>query len=316
MSSAVQVWSFLLEPVQKKLERDGETVVLYWLLRLGVLACYVGHGAFGIITKAEWLPFFAAVGIPAEIAWKLMPLIGIMDITMGVIGFFWPTRAIIVWATIWCVWTALLRPLAGMSFFETMERAGNYGIPLVLLLSTTMRGSGWRAWFFSKLEPLPLTPALARRLVVVLLVVTSLLLAGHGGFGAFLTKDLLAQHYAAIGLGGADGKWLVRLIGGFELTLAVIVLLYPARWLLVGILGWKLFTEFLYPISGTPIFETIERGGSYAAPLALLILFAWLDRTAPAPVPADRKAAGGAARDGREAVPAGSLEERPSALAC
>ena len=36
-----------------------------WCLRIGAAACFIGHGAFGIITKAAWLPYFAVVGIPA-----------------------------------------------------------------------------------------------------------------------------------------------------------------------------------------------------------------------------------------------------------
>ncbi|MGQ0642327.1 MAG: hypothetical protein ACT4P6_16390 [Gemmatimonadaceae bacterium] len=35
---------------------------------------------------------------------------------------------------VWGLWTALLRPLSGEPFFDTIERAGNYGVPLALLL--------------------------------------------------------------------------------------------------------------------------------------------------------------------------------------
>ena len=31
----------------------------YWALRVGAALCFIGHGAFGIITKQAWLPFFA-----------------------------------------------------------------------------------------------------------------------------------------------------------------------------------------------------------------------------------------------------------------
>ncbi len=34
------------------------------VLRLAVAGCFIGHGAFGLITKAQWVPYFALVGIP------------------------------------------------------------------------------------------------------------------------------------------------------------------------------------------------------------------------------------------------------------
>ena len=52
------------------------TNAAYWSLRIGSGLCFIGHGAFGIITKREWLPYFAVVGIPADWAFSLMPLIG------------------------------------------------------------------------------------------------------------------------------------------------------------------------------------------------------------------------------------------------
>ncbi len=45
-----------------------------------------------------------------------------------------------------------------------------------------------------------------------------------------------------------------------------------ARGLLLFVFAWKLGTEALRPLAGEPVWEFIERGGSYGAPLAL----AWL----------------------------------------
>ena len=38
---------------------------LYWLLRLGVIGCFIGHGAYGFITKEAWVPFFGVAGSTA-----------------------------------------------------------------------------------------------------------------------------------------------------------------------------------------------------------------------------------------------------------
>ena len=71
---------------------------VYWCLRVAAAACFIGHGAFGIITKAAWVPFFGVVGIPEAWAWKLMPVVGTMDILMGLSALFYPTRAVLLWA--------------------------------------------------------------------------------------------------------------------------------------------------------------------------------------------------------------------------
>jgi hypothetical protein len=41
---------------------------------------------------------------------------------------------------------------------------------------------------------------------------------------------------------------------------------------LVAALAWKVATELLFPITDDSFWEFVERGGSYGAPLALLVL--------------------------------------------
>src|SRR4051794_36093279 len=55
-----------------------------WCLRIGASACFIGHGAFGVITKAAWIPYFAVAGIPPDAAYTIMPVIGAVDIVMGI----------------------------------------------------------------------------------------------------------------------------------------------------------------------------------------------------------------------------------------
>ena len=92
----------------------------YWALRVGAAGCFIGHGAFGFITKAAWLPFFAVVGIPEAWAWKLMPLVGAVDVLAGMAVLFRPTRLPLIYMSVWALWTALLRPLSGDSVFEAL----------------------------------------------------------------------------------------------------------------------------------------------------------------------------------------------------
>ncbi len=237
----------------------------YWILRVGAALCFIGHGAFGFITKAAWVPYFAVVGIPEAWASRLMPLVGSVDVTIGMMVFFAPRRFALGYMTVWALWTALLRPFSGEPFFETIERAGNYGVPFALLLM-----SGWprdlRSWFTD------VVPAgVSERVDIVkrvLQITTVLLLAGHGALGAITGKAVFATHYAAAGL----PPGLTATIGWLELGLAAIIAARPVVPLLLFVCAWKLATESLFIAAGAPVWEFVERAGSYAAPLALAMI--------------------------------------------
>jgi hypothetical protein len=51
---------------------------------------------------------------------------------------------------------------------------------------------------------------------------------------------------------------------------------------LLFVFAWKLGTEAFRPLAGEPMWEFIERGGSYGAPLALAWIQGWR-RTVAAP---------------------------------
>lgn len=237
----------------------------YWILRVGAALCFIGHGAFGFITKAAWLPYFSVVGIHGSRAFQLMPIVGAVDVLAGMAVLFAPRGLPLVYMTVWALWTALLRPLAGESLFEALERAGNYGVPFALLLLTamprTVNGLGQLL-----AGPSPSERALLRaRQALKWTTVT--LLVGHGAIGA-TGSALLTAHYAAIGL--PAGTTII--VGWFEVALAIAVAVRPARGLLILVAAWKLATEFLFVVAGAPVWEFVERSGSYAAPLALAAL--------------------------------------------
>src|SRR5207302_9233415 len=84
----------------------AEAALLHWLLRLACAAEFVGHGAFGVMTKAAWVPYFGVIGIPPELAWKLMPLIGSVDITLGLAVLVRPIRPVLLSMAFWGLLTA------------------------------------------------------------------------------------------------------------------------------------------------------------------------------------------------------------------
>lgn len=247
---------------------------LHWILRVAVAACFIGHGAFGVITKAAWLPYFGVLGIPEVWAWRLMPVVGTVDITVGVVTLFQPVRGVVLYMAVWGFLTACLRPLAGQGVWELLERAGNYGVPLAFLV---LLGAGRSLSDWVSTRPMPtLTSGRAMAIGWIVRLTTALLLIGHAGFDLAMHKDW-SGYAATIGIGPAAlaGHPLRPFAGWFEATLGLLVLVRPGRGLLLFVVAWKLGTEALRPLAGEPVWEFIERGGSYGAPLALAWLQGW-----------------------------------------
>ena len=245
---------------------------LWWLLRLGAAFCFIGHGAFGLLRKEAWLPYFALVGIGPEAAAALMPLVGTVDIVAGVLLLVRPRPVVAAYMAVWAVWTALLRPLTGEPAWEALERAGNYGVPAALLLLMAFRGrvGDWRSWV-RPATARPLEPALAARLRLVLAATAATLLVGHAGL-AIGGKALLVEHHAALGLAPAAGAALTPIVGWMQLALAAAILLRPTAGVGILVCAWKVASESLFLVAGAPVWEFVERAGSYAAPLALALL--------------------------------------------
>jgi hypothetical protein len=245
---------------------------LHWILRIGAAMCFIGHGAFGIITKAAWVPYFGVIGIPERYAYALMPVVGMMDIAAGLALLLVPVPGVLVYMSVWGLWTALLRPLSGDNIWETLERAGNYGVPFAFFLLAGGR-QVLRDWL-APVVPRAIPGTALQHVTLALRWTTALLLAGHGALGSFVQKPLLAEHYAAIGL----GPEVVPVIGTIEIATAVAVLTRPSVLLLLIVSAWKLASESLFLLAGAPVWEFVERGGSYAAPLALALLLFYQNR--------------------------------------
>lgn len=106
---------------------------LEYLSRFGIFATFLGHGVFAFNVNVKWIPLITCFGFSEEFAVDAMPLIGVLDIIVAFIVLIYPLRAIVFWAFLWAFLTALSRPISGDSIFEFVERASNWGLPLVLL---------------------------------------------------------------------------------------------------------------------------------------------------------------------------------------
>ncbi|MBS1522785.1 MAG: hypothetical protein JST50_17430 [Bacteroidetes bacterium] len=237
---------------------------IHYTLRFAAAMCFIGHGIFGIIGKAIWLNYFAVFGIAHNLGNTLMPILGVLDVLMGISLLVYPTRVILLWLAVWGIITASLRPLSGEHFAEMIERAGNYGAPLTLLILSGFSGKNIKNWF-SRINPDTLinekTIAAA---TTCLRIVVFLLLTGHGWLNLSEKKGLLGQYTS---LGFSDPVQIAHIVGAFEILAALSVLIKPIRPVLLALFIWKMGTELFYP--HWEAFEWIERGGSYGAILAL-----------------------------------------------
>ncbi len=112
-----------------------------WVLRIAVAGEFIGHGVFAVMGKASWVSYFAAVGIGEAGALQLMPIIGAMDIILGLLVLVRIVPVALLWMAIWGFATALIRPLAGEPIWDFVERFANWGAPLALYLLT--KGTSW-----------------------------------------------------------------------------------------------------------------------------------------------------------------------------
>ena len=246
---------------------SNQSKKIYYTLRVASAMCFIGHGAFGIITKEIWCNYFAVFGMGHNTAYTLMPYLGTIDICLGLLILFYPIKIIVGWLVVWGTITALLRPLSGEPFAEFIERAGNYGAPFALLLVTTTHKSIIKDWF----KPLHVSEVINEKTIaslkLCLRIVVFLLFAGHGWLNLIEKKSLLAQYQS---LGFSNTANVAHIIGALEILGAVTILIRPLRSVLIILFIWKMTSELFYP--HWEIFEFIERGGSYGSILALWFL--------------------------------------------
>jgi hypothetical protein len=240
---------------------------LHFVLRLAVAMCFIGHGAFGIITKPIWANYFAVFGIGKAMAFKLMPVLGSVDVLLGLIMLVKPLRGIALWLVIWGVITASLRPLSGEPFAELIERAGNFGAPLALLI---LSGGVWTGFkdLFKPLDPnIQPDKETLKRVTIALRIIVFLLLAGHGWLNLIGKKGLMSQYTS---LGSSNPVLTGKIVGAFEIAMGILLLIKPFRPVILALLIWKIASELFYP--HYEVFEWIERGGSYCCLLALWLV--------------------------------------------
>jgi len=117
-----------------------------WVLRVAVAGEFFGHSVFALQGKKAWVEWFSIFGISDPgVATRLLFLVGLLDLTVALVVLVRPIRGVLLWATFWGFWTALMRPIAGEPVWDFVERWANWGAPLALLLLIGWP-KNWREW--------------------------------------------------------------------------------------------------------------------------------------------------------------------------
>ncbi len=237
---------------------------IYFTLRIASAMCFIGHGAFGIITKPIWANYFGVFGIGHDLAWQLMPWVGTIDILLGLAILFYPVRSVFAWLVVWGTITALLRPLSGEPFAEFIERAGNFGAPMAFLILAGLKFTSMGNLFAPVDKKIKLDADTLNKLAACLRIVVFLLIFGHGWLN-LVEKKAFVDIYRSFGVVNPGN--VAQVVGLFEIAAAFAILVRPVRSIVFVVFLWKVASELFYPHYG--FFEWIERGGSYGTLLAL-----------------------------------------------
>ena len=127
--------------------QNDNAKLINWILRVAIAGEFIGHGLLAIGGKADWVSWIQKFGIADPVlAKQLLFGVGTIDVVAALVMLIRPFPAILLGATFWAFWTALVRPLVGAGWLDFVERSANWGAPLALLLIM-----GWpkilREWF-------------------------------------------------------------------------------------------------------------------------------------------------------------------------
>ena len=106
----------------------------------------------------------------------------------------------------------------------------------------------------------------------VLRIAVALEFLGHGVFALEGKETWITWIEQVLNVNSVMAAEVLFAVGVMDLLVAAFVLLKPIRIIVLWAFFWGLWTALLRPIVGLPIWDFIERGANWGAPLALLLL--------------------------------------------
>ena len=117
--------------------------IVSWILRVGVAGEFFGHGVLAIGKKPDWIKWVVQLThVEVSTATTFIVAVGIFDVIVAAIVLIKPIKSVLLWATFWGFWTALVRPLVSVNisdifsltspWLDFIERFANWAAPLAL----------------------------------------------------------------------------------------------------------------------------------------------------------------------------------------
>ncbi len=106
------------------------------------------------------------------------------------------------------------------------------------------------------------------------------LIARIGVFGTFISHGFLAFNInpnwiiliTCYGFSEIQARFLMPIIGVVDIVIAIVIIIYPIRIIVIWAIFWALLTALSRPIAGLNYIEFVERSANWILPLVLLLL--------------------------------------------
>ena len=95
---------------------------------------------------------------------------------------------------------------------------------------------------------------------------------GHGIFALQLKQSFLDMIISVLGVSLDSAQKILLVIGSLDILIALLVLIYPFRLMLLYATLWGFATSLARPLAGDPIWDFVERWANIGVPLALLYI--------------------------------------------
>ena len=128
-------WKDLFESFTELRLTVSRLHIIQSALRIGLALLLIGHGGFGAVVEKEMLlDHFGSIGIQIDLVTLIY--VGYFEMVLGFLVLLWPTICLLWIIFVWKVFTEFLYVTDGglINIWEFVERAGNYGIPIALIL--------------------------------------------------------------------------------------------------------------------------------------------------------------------------------------
>lgn len=94
---------------------------------------------------------------------------------------------------------------------------------------------------------------------------------GHG-YLALTGKDSWLVYLETVGFSIENAMKIMPVIGALDIVIAIVVLFKPYKYIVLWMVIWAFSTALIRPLSGQVIWDFVERGANWGAPLALYFI--------------------------------------------